>query len=189
MVKFLGCFFMLYYFYPAYRGVIGPGGKIYFPFIEEHFNLIVGFTKLLVGSAKLLLEGVGYELYQKDYHSLKIGYSKGISVNPSCLGWAVMSFWSAFVFANKGNLKHKLKWLLGGIISIILLNIIRISLITLAGHLNWEAVFKLDPHKTFNVASYTCIMILIGCYIRNLKTYERNEFDGKHPRSHKFSTV
>ncbi|MCW3109753.1 MAG: hypothetical protein JWQ09_4259 [Segetibacter sp.] len=179
LIRFLTCFFILYLFFPMYRGIIGPGGKIYSSFLESHFNIVTGFTRLLTSSAKLLLEAAGYHLYQNDYHSLKIGYSKGIIVNPSCLGWAVMSFWVAFVFANNGTLKHKLKWMACGIVSIILLNITRIALITIANHLNWAPITSLDHHQTFNVASYVCIIILIWWYLRMQKKYERIDFEGK----------
>lgn len=179
LIRFVTSFFGLYLFFPMYRGVIGPGGKVYSSFLESHFNIITGLTRVLTGSAKLLLEAAGYQLYQHDYHSLKIGYSKGIVVNPSCLGWAVMSFWVAFVFANRGTRKHKIKWMAFGIISIVLLNITRIALIIIANHLNWAPITSLDHHQTFNVASYVCIIILISWYLRMQKKYERIELAGK----------
>lgn len=171
-VKFFGCFSALYFFLPFYRGLIGIGGKMYFPYFENHYNLIVGFTNFLTSSARLILNIIGFEVFQKNYHSLRIGFSKGVSVNPSCLGWAVLSFWVAFVFADKGLLKHKLKWMLIGVISINLLNISRIVLITIANHLRWKPITSLDHHQTFNVASYFCVVILVVWYIRIQKRYE-----------------
>ena len=178
-IRFFACFFILYLFFPFYRGVIGPGGKIYSSYLESHFNIITSFTRLLTSSAKLFLEAAGYDIYQKNYNSLRIGYSKGVHVNPSCLGWAVMSFWVAFVFANTGSVKHKVKWMLTGLVSIILLNITRIALITVANHLRWAPLTSLDHHTTFNLASYVCIIILIMRYIRIQKKYERTDFAAK----------
>ncbi|MCW3114283.1 MAG: hypothetical protein JWR18_2679 [Segetibacter sp.] len=179
IIKFLLSFFILYYFFPFYRGVIGPGGNLYSSFIDTHFNLIVSFTKFLTMSAKLLLEAAGYDLFQQDYSTIRIGHSKGVHVNPSCLGWAVMSFWVAFVFANTGSKKHKLKWMIIGVFSIVLLNITRIALITISNHLTWAAITSLDHHQTFNVASYVCIIIFISCYIRVQKKYERTHLAAK----------
>jgi exosortase/archaeosortase family protein len=173
LFKFLAVFFSLYFFFPLYRGIIGPGGKMYSPYFENHFNIVTSLTRLLTSSARLLLEGAGFNIIQRDYHSFKIGYSKGITVNPSCLGWAVMSFWVAFVSANKGVLSHKLKWILVGLTSVVLLNITRIALIAIANHSNWHTITSLDHHQTFNVASYVCIAILIGWYISVQKKYER----------------
>ncbi|MCW3079593.1 MAG: hypothetical protein JWR87_1023 [Segetibacter sp.] len=173
LLKFLFTFFTLYFFFPFYRGVIAPGGQIYFPYFESHFNLVTSLTSFLTCSAKFLLEAAGFDIFQNNYQSLRIGYSKGVTVNPSCLGWAVMSFWVAFVFANKGALQYKLKWMTFGLVAVFLLNITRIALIAVANHLNWQPITSLDHHQTFNVASYVCIAILIGWYISVQKKYER----------------
>lgn len=165
--------------FPMYRGIVSAGGKFHSPFFESHFNFITVFTKFLIASAKLLLKVAGFELYQKNYHSLQIGSSRGISVNPSCLGWAVNSFWCAFVFANSGSIKHKLKWIVTGVVLIETLNVLRIALITVANHLNWSPVTSLDHHQTFNLASYLCIGSMMLCYIRAQKNYERNELAAK----------
>jgi exosortase/archaeosortase family protein len=177
--RFIVSFFLLYSIFPFYRGITGKGGKLYLSFLDHRLNFIKGFAALLTTCAKFLLQVFQYDVYQMNYHSLRIGYSKGISVNPSCLGWAVMSFWVAFVFANNGRPKHKMKWITIGVVSIMLLNITRIVLITIANHLNWVFFNSLDHHRTFNIASYTCIMIFIGCYIRMQKKYERNEFNAR----------
>lgn len=181
IIKFLLCFFVLYLFFPFYRGVIAPDGRLYSSYLQSHFNLVIHFTRLLIGSARLVLESIGYSVFQKDYSSLRIGHSRGIHVNPSCLGWAVISFWIAFVFANAGSTIHKGKWLLTGIVSIIALNVLRIVLIILANYKSWATITSLDHHQTFNVASYVCIIILIFCYIKAQKKYERNLFARRQP--------
>ncbi len=179
IIRFLSFFLVLYFFFPFYRGLIAPGGTLYSSFLEKNFNIVSGFTKVLTNSAKLILQSAGYDVVQRDYHSLRIGYSRGISVNPSCLGWAVMSFWMAFVFSNDGTSKHKAKWVTFGITLIVLLNITRIALIALANHLNWATITSLDHHMTFNIASYACIIILVAFYIRIQKKYERTYIAAK----------
>ena len=187
-IRFLVSFFILYFFFPAYRGLIGQGGKMYSSYLESHFNLIIGFTKFLTVTAKAILQMAGYEVFQKNYHTIRISNARGINVNPSCLGWAVMSFWVAFVFANTGSIKHKAQWMLIGVVSIVLLNITRIILITIANHLSWASITSLDHHQTFNVASYVCIIILILWYIRIQNKYERTHFAAKRTR-HTLSTI
>lgn len=172
LVRFLSCFFILYFFFPFYRGVTGIGGKLYSSFLDNHFNIVRGLTRLLNGAARFILEVLHYQVYQPDYSTLRIGNSGGVIVNPSCLGWAVMSFWAAFVFANRGNRQHKLKWILTGIASICILNITRITLIALAAHLHWKTITSLDHHQTFNVLSYGCVFILMYLYIMFQKKYE-----------------
>lgn len=187
-IKFLLCFFILYLFLPFFLGITGEGGKIYSPFLDHHLNVIRGFTSFLKASSKYVLEALHYNVYQPDFHTLRIGYSSGINVNPSCLGWGVMSFWVAFVYANNGTGKHKLKWMMLGIVSICILNITRIVLIAVSGHLHWKTITSLDHHQTFNVFSYGCIFILMYLYTRSQKKYEGIERKRKQ-RNNKLSAV
>lgn len=178
-IKFLGCFFILYGFFPFYWGITGKGGKIYSAFLDNHFNIIKGLTGFLTGAAKGVLESLNYTVHQSNYHTLRISYSGGISINPTCLGWAVMSFWVAFVFANNGGWKHKVKWMIAGVASVCILNITRIALIALAAHLRLKTIILLDHHQTFNIFSYGCIFILMYLYIRVQKKYEGTKLKRK----------
>jgi len=188
LVKFLLCFLILYLFFPFYRGITGVGGKIYFPFLDHHFNLIKGLSSFLTGCAKLILQLMHYEVNQQSYNTLRIAYSGGIRVNPSCLGWGVMSFWIAFVYPNSGNWRLKLKWMIIGVTSICILNIIRITLIAAAIHHHWQTITSLDYHQTFNVGSYGCVFILVYLYIQVQKKYQSIDFKRKQQKD-KFSAV
>ncbi len=178
IVRFLACFIVIYNIFPLYRGIVGPGGAIYIPFVDHYLNLVKGLTLLLTKSSHAILEVMGYNAFQKNYHSLKIVGAQGISVNPSCLGWGVMSFWISFIYANYGSVSHKARWIIGGLISIILLNISRIVLIVLASHYKWIVITSLDYHQSFNIASYLCIFVLTAGYIRAQKKYDI-EFEGE----------
>ncbi len=188
LIKFLFCFFILYFFFPFYRGITGVGGKMYSPFLDHHLNVVKGLTSFLTASSKLVLDALGYTVHQANYHTLRIGYSTGISVNPSCLGWSVTSFWIAFVFANFGSWKHKVKWMISGVASICILNITRIVLITLANHLHWQTITSLDHHQTFNVFSYGCIFILMYLYTKVQKKYDKIELK-QQKQDNKLSTI
>lgn len=175
-VKFLAAFILLYLFFPFYRGLTGEGGQLYSSFLDNHLNIVKGFSFFLTKAANVLITSAGYVTNQNDYHTLRIAYSPGVVVNPSCLGWGVMSFWFAFVYANKGSVRHKLKWTSIGLAFIISLNIFRIALIALASHLHWSAITTLDHHQTFNIASYGCIFILMYSFSRYQKKYEGIRF-------------
>ncbi len=149
------------------------------PFLDHHLNLVKGLTGFLTVCSKWVLDTLNYTVHQPNYHTLQIGYSGRISVNPSCLGWGVMSFWIAFVFANSGSWKHKLKWMITGVASICILNITRIVLITMANHLHWKNVTSLNHHETFTIFSYGCIFILMYLYTRAQKKYEGIEIRQK----------
>jgi exosortase/archaeosortase family protein len=113
-----------------------------------------------------------YHTWQRDYQTLRIESSRGVVINPSCLGWGVMSFWAAFVVANKGSWKHKLKWVTIGLASIILLNIFRIAVLAVANHLQWASVTSLDQHLTFNILSYCIIILMVVWFVSIQKKYE-----------------
>lgn len=188
VTRFLLCFTALYLLFPLYRGLTGQGGSVYSEFLDTQLNLIKGFSYFLTSSAKLILEEFHYAVMQNDYHTLRIEHSRGVIVNPSCLGWGVMSFWIAFVFANAGTWEHKLWWMLRGLTAIILLNITRIVLITLANHQDWQFITSLDHHQTFNILSYSCIFLLMVWYIRMQKKYEGVYFS-RQRQQHALSPV
>lgn len=178
VIRFLGFFLLIYSIFPLYRGLVGPGGYVYSTFFDHYLNLIRGFTFILVQPAKAVLLLFDYEVVERNYHSLRIIGSPGISVNPSCLGWGVMCFWAAFIYANKGTLSHKWKWAIIGLSAIALLNISRIIFILLASHYRWPAITSLDYHQSFNLASYICIAILVLFYLRVQRKYDIR-YEGK----------
>ncbi len=174
--RFILMFLILYFFFFFYWGLTGVGGRIYSDFLAHHANLIKGFSHLLTKIASVLLNTFGYETIMRDSNTLRIGSSRGVAVNPSCLGWGVISFWLAFVYANEGNVIHKTKWMLAGFLTITGINTIRIALIVLANHLNWGVITHLDHHQTFNIASYGCVFVLMFFYVKVQKKYEQKTF-------------
>ena len=178
-IRFILLFSILYLFFQFYWGITGFGGKMYSPILAEHFNIIKGISSFLTGCARLLLNLFGYDTFQRQYNALRIGNSRGVIVNPSCLGWAVLSFWTAFVYANNGKILHKLKWIFGGCTIITFINIARIALIALANHINSGFISRIDHHQAFNFASYFCVFILMFWYLTVQKKYERNHIDTK----------
>jgi exosortase/archaeosortase family protein len=160
---------------------------MYVGFFAEYLNIVKALTVVLTDGSEFVIKNMGYNVVVKNYHSLRISGSPGVRVNPSCLGWFVMSFWTAFVFANLGVGKFKLKWTVIGVAAILLLNICRISLIVLANHHKWAVIRSLDHHQTFNIASYCCILILIGFYVKAQRRYENNY--ARTEAVHEFSSV
>jgi len=172
VIKFVFLFLFLYALFPLIRGITAPGGDIYFSFADTYLNVVKGLTTFLTSAAKGVLEMLRYHTNQRDYQTLRIESSRGVIINPSCLGWGVMSCWAAFVVANKGAWQHKLKWLTLGLTSILLLNIARVAIIALANHLQWEAITSLDQHLFFNILSYCIIVLMVIWFVTVQKKYE-----------------
>jgi exosortase/archaeosortase family protein len=80
-----------------------------------------------------------------------------------------MSFWIAFIIANKGNFVKKARWISGGLALIFLINVLRISLMLIAIKKHWLSPFGLDNHTLFTIAAYTAIFTMIYFFDRSDK--------------------
>jgi exosortase/archaeosortase family protein len=87
----------------------------------------------------------------------------------SCIGYGVMSFWVAFIFANKGTFKKKFLWISGGILVLWIINVLRVSLLLLAINKNWKIPLGWDHHTWFNIVAYSLIFLMILLYDRSFK--------------------
>ena len=149
-------------------GIITPGG-FYVAFADKYLDYISGFRSLLLNSSKLLLQAVGYNVYLKDGYSIKMVNGMGVKIVYSCLGYGVISFWIAFVFANKTSLKKMLQWMIGGLLIICLLNVFRISIMLISVNKHWPSLFNLDNHTWFNIVTYGIVFFMIYLFDRSEK--------------------
>jgi exosortase/archaeosortase family protein len=141
-------------------GITTPGGY-YVAFADNYLDYISGFRSLLLHSSKLLLQAIGYDVYLKDGYTIKMVNGRGVQLVYSCLGYGVISFWIAFVFANKTSLRKMLQWMMGGVVVICLLNVVRISLMLISVNKHWPSLFNLDNHTWFNIVLYGVLFFMI----------------------------
>ena len=159
-IVFIAVFLLCYYGALFFTGMAVPGGN-YSPFIDKYFD-IAGFMRTaLINASKMLLGIFGTETYRADEYVLRSFSGKGIRLVYSCLGFGVMSFWIAYAVAMSGKILGKLKWLLGGLAIIFIINTVRISLVLQAANKGWEFPFGWDHHTWFNIVSYIFILLLI----------------------------
>ncbi len=167
--RFLIVFAVLSVGFYGYVGIVSPGGKGYSPFLDQYANIPDWATYFISKSAKGILTLLGYEVFQRRPDNITIAGSKGVTILWACLGFGVMSCWVAFVTAHKAAATFKGKWVAIGLSLITLLNIVRIAMIALANHHHWTAFQALDPHQTFNIASYVLILGLMGWFVVRYK--------------------
>ena len=160
----------MYYGTVAVEGLAAPG-NYYSPFIA-HWLDYPGWlrTSLLYGS-KAFLSLFGYKTIITDAFHLQMYQGLSVQLVYACLGVGVLSFWNAFVFANKGSWKRKLAWMLGGTLMLWLINVLRVSLVLLATNKRWAIPLGWDHHTWFNIAAYVLIFVLIYFYDKNLKKH------------------
>jgi len=160
---FLFLFLCFYYFNILFFGITSPGSH-YSPFLATHLNYIQGLRGLLLNVSSWLLNLLGYTSIYNNTELLVAG--KGVLVLIySCLGFGLMSFFSAFIIAYPKKLKNKIIFLITGNLTIQLLNITRFVL--LAIFWNKQASRIIDHHAIFNIILYVVIMISLYFWVRH----------------------
>lgn len=106
LLKFLLCFGILYYGTRVMIGITAPGGY-YWDFADRYLDYVAGLRTLLMNTSRTVLEMAGYAVYMKDAYTIRMQGGLGVHVVYSCLGYGVMSFWTAFIFANRGTAAKK----------------------------------------------------------------------------------
>ena len=166
LVKFFTIFCIAYFGTLAVEGVAAPG-NYYWPFVDHYFNYPSWLRASLLHGTRFFLSLSGYETVITDPASLQMLNGKAVHVSYDCYGVGVMSFWLAFVVANKGNGLKKSLWVVGGFLAIWLINITRIGMLLVAINKNSQLPFNMDNHDFFTVLAYGAIFLLMFLYDRS----------------------
>ncbi len=160
VVRFLSLVFLLYIsWYLLYNLWLHP---------DERIDLFV--IDITVWISKNILELLGYAVYTGADRLIGIDGASGLWIGDNCNGIALFALFSWFIIAYKGKIKYKLIFIPLGIVSLQLLNVLRIVVLAI-----------LDTHSRswteFN-HTYT-FTILIDGYIFFLWMLWVNRFSEK----------
>nr|WP_284445098.1 exosortase/archaeosortase family protein [Pedobacter sp. B4-66] len=155
LFNFLGLFFLFYSFNILYIGATTKGG-IYFPFLDQHLNYIKLWRQFCISTSAQTLKSLGYIVHVNNA-GLSIENHSGFRLIYSCLGYGIMSCFAAFVIAYPKTLSSRLIFLSIGLVTIQLLNTLRLVLISIY-YKSYHA-FNIDHHTVFNSTLY---VILLG---------------------------
>lgn len=175
-VKFILVFCVLYYGTIGLIAVTSPGGY-YSEFLHKYFDYVSLLRSALLHSSKFFLSILGFKVDIADSQSLKMDSGSGVHIGYDCIGYGVLFFWMAFIFANKVSFKKKIKWIFSGIIIIWIINVLRISLLLLAIEKNWHAFFSINNHTAFNIVAYAAIFTMIYFFDRSEKIETSSPFE------------
>ena len=168
LLKFLGAFCMLYFGTKAIIGLTVPGGY-QSNFVAQYLDYPSLLRSSLLNGSRLLVGLFGYDAYIKDaYHVTMVG-GIGVHLVYACLGYGLLSFWIAFIFANHGSFAKKLSWIISGCLLIWLINVIRLSLVLVIANKTRDITKTLDNHLYFNIAAYSLIFLMIWLFQRSEK--------------------
>ncbi|MDB5013237.1 MAG: hypothetical protein JWQ25_1439 [Daejeonella sp.] len=161
---FLSTYIFLDYFSVFYMGITSPG-NYYSSFLDNNLNYVRGLRHFLISSTASILQHWGYTVTTTDtmLHAYNVG---GFNIVYSCLGFGLMSFFLAFVIAYPKRLKSKLIFGIVGLITIQILNILRLLLITLY----WtKSIFagRINHHTLFNVLLYIILLFIVVLWVNS----------------------
>ena len=162
-VKLLLIFAVCYFGSLAVIGLSAPG-DYYSPFIDKYLDYITWITNALMKGTEVLLSIFGIDTYRAPGFIIRIVDGRGVQIAYDCVGYGVLSFWTAFVLATSNPIKRKILWLVGGLFFLWLINVIRITLFLLAVNRGWAMPLGVDHHTWFNIAAYTAIFAMIYFY-------------------------
>ena len=123
-----------------------------------------------VKRSKDLLNYFGYDV-SSDFNLISINNYRGVLITSECGILPIMGFYIAYIFAYPVKYSIKFFYIIIGIISLQLLNVLRISILTLTmAFFNnyWEFIHRADSYIIF----YPIILILWY----SISTFHKNDF-------------
>lgn len=162
IIKFIGIFCILYFGTLAVIGLSTPD-SYYSSFVDNYLDYVSLLRRSLLHTTKTILSFFGFNTTYRDKYTL-MGRHGGIRMVYTCIGYGVMSFWAAFVFANKGTWKRKIVWIAGGLFALWCINVLRLSFLMVAFEKQWGMPLGWNHHTWFNIVAYLLILVLIYFY-------------------------
>jgi len=167
-IKFLLLFTILYYFNKAWIGLSTPD-NLYIPFIEKYLDYISWLRHSILFTSKYFTAALGYNTTLIGKYKIAFVGGNSITMVYSCIGYGIMSFWAAFIITWDNPVKRKIIWLITGLISIWIINVLRISflLIYINSHKS-RSLFE-SHHTVYNIVAYALIITLAYFYTKENK--------------------
>lgn len=159
----LFCFF---YFGSQFWIGITSKGNYYSAFADNYLNYIAWLRVSVLKAAGVICSFFGHQTTIENEISLRIIGGYKVNMVYSCIGIGVLSSWAAFAIAFPSPLKRKIKWLIGGIVIIWLVNCIRVAALLLLVNSTRNTKAFPQHHTIFNIFSYCIVIIMIYFYTK-----------------------
>lgn len=162
-IIFTTLFILLYALNLSFIGLTSPTGY-YNEFLDTHLNYIRLWRNFNISSSASILRQIGYQVYTDNYR-LHVEGMAGFRIVYSCLGYGILSLFSAFVIAYPKPIKSKFIFLIGGILVFQIFNTLRLVLIALY----WKPTtqfLKIDFHDVFNIFIYLLMIWSVNYWLK-----------------------
>ena len=167
ILTFLGTFLLFYYFNLFFISLTARASSPFTLFIKENLNYVDWLRTSILHTGAMLSNLFGVKSHAEGKFLLRADMSRStLRMGYTCIGLGVMSFWAAFVIANRASLFNKIKWLLGGLVVIWIINCFRLAVLLYALVHHWAVSKYVDHHTMFNIIAYMFLGLLIYAYIK-----------------------
>ena len=169
-IRFVVLLVVLYFLFSEanifMNSVTSIDARFHNAYIAEHFNYIQWLKTSLIVPGTWIIKLFGFYVIHNELDVMVVD-GPHLSINYSCIGLGVMSFFTAFVIAFPAPLKSKLKLFIIGTIMIYILNVCRIAgLGILLGFFKSQRNNFTYHHEVFNIIIYLCIFALLYFWIK-----------------------
>ncbi len=167
--KLLLLYFIFDYGTTLFIGVTGTGGRYYSYTLDHYFNYVSWLRNIILHGSNSMMHLLRFDTTIVSEYLIGIKHGAAVQLVYSCLGYGVLSFWAAFIIANKGTLKFKAIWLCFGFFVIIFSNIVRVCILLISKQQKWYKPFEFDHHTTYNIIAYLLVLMLMFFFLKVLK--------------------
>lgn len=131
--------------------------------IKKHTFIDQGFIRIIINSSDILLKLFGYETFKvlddREFQVIGIDGSNGVWIGAACNAMTLFFLFSVFVLAYPGHQKSKIWFVPLGILSIHILNILRVSALALIAFYK-PSLLDFNHTYTFTFLVYGYIFLL-----------------------------
>ena len=165
LILFYGAFYLSII---ALIGLTSEEGSLYSPWVKNNFDIVAGFRQGLLAVSQKALESIGYETNRSGY-DLRIADKSGIRLVYGCLGFELISGYTALVLAYPFAGWRTILFIALGIVLINVLNVVRIVALTILFSNGHTGDFNfLDHHDLFNIAVVICLLVVYHFYLKRM---------------------
>lgn len=136
---------------------------------NEKLDLFV--VDMTISASKWILELLGYSVYTGADRLIGVDGASGLWVGDNCNGIVLFSLFTWFIVAFKGKVKYKLIYIPLGIITIQLLNVIRVVVLAILDT-HSRAWTEFNHSYTFNIIIYGYIFFLWMLWVNKFSEKE-----------------
>lgn len=159
VLLFAMAYVILYLINYVLTGLIQPGGY-YSEWLDHNLDYVTGFRTFLLSSTATITEFFGHDTYLRG-NTLFVKGGHNIRMVYSCMGINMLCMWWAFMVALPMKLKKRLVYAVVGTLTLIALNITRLSMLTMSPDNSSFGDLAIDHHTLYNWLVYGVILIVM----------------------------